>query len=610
MTGYGGGGYGLGVYGGAMPGLPDATFELDDGTGTFPHDVTGYARLLDGFSFNRGREDEQAAVTSGSLNLAFNNADGRFTPGSTTIATPSPITVDQRIRLKETVNGTTFTRFTGYVKSWRVSWPAGVDTHSVVHATATDIQARAERRVLRSVIQEEILADGPAAYYTLGEPEGAQSAADSSGNQAPALTMAGAGTDVAFGNATGPGTDGLTAAEFAGGKYLVSDYSRPSAGGDLSIEAWFATTATNGGVATFGQSSGGTGLKVESGAIFPGIGGPTVNDGLHHHAVLTIDAAFNMVLYVDGVEEATSFATAPAGRLWVGVGDIGSTTYPLVGTAAHVAVWPTVLSAAEVSRHYEAGATGFAGESGTDRITRIAGYADIPLGTLDTSLTNVPHKDITGASAWSAIADVTAAEGGLTVVDGSGNAVFTNRNDAPEKTAPDLTVAASYVQFDASPTDDDAEILNYLETTAEGTQVTQVVVDATSEGTHGRYPESKSYLVQTDAEALDRANWIVANYAEPTTRYGTLTINLFGMTAAEQEAVIANAEPGAWLRVTDMPAQTTGGTTVDVMVQGFTEQQNASEWTLTCNIVARSLFQAAIYDDATYGVYGESKCYY
>ena len=82
--------------------LPTPTVLLDDGTGSFPYDVTDKVLAVDGYDLDRGRQDWQGGVTSGSLGLTLNNSDGRFTPGSTTIATPSPIRVDQQIRLIET----------------------------------------------------------------------------------------------------------------------------------------------------------------------------------------------------------------------------------------------------------------------------------------------------------------------------------------------------------------------------------------------------------------------------------------------------------------------------------------------------------------------------
>jgi hypothetical protein len=581
--------------------LPTLTVLLDDGTGTFPFDISAYALVVDGYNFSRGRQDWQGGVTSGSLTLVLNNSDGRFTPGSTKIASPSPIKVDQRIRLKETVNGTTFTRFTGYVKSWPVAWPATVPTVSTVTITATDAQARAERRTLRSVVEEEIRLDSPSAYYTLGEQAGATSAADSSGNQAPALTPIGTGTAVVFGTDTGPTTDGLTAAHFADGQWLQATLSATPG----AIEFSFATTTNDAIVRPIVWP-----LATLSGQLYDAnthtsLG--AVADGLNHDVVIN-----GTTVYLDGTSVGTGLSGPQSPTLLVGGGSSGAGAGGFIGSIAHVAAYAGTLSAARITAHYQAISTGFAGESGTARITRIAGYAGLPLGTFDTSLTNAPFVDFTGTSAWDAMQQVTDAEGGVTYADGSGNLIFHNRNRVVSKLTPDLTLTTSFVTPDVSPETDDQAILNYFEATAEGSgNGAQVVTNAASVTSHGQYPSSASYLVQTDAEALSRAAWIVGNFAEPTTRYGTLTINLYGMSASQAATVLTALEVDCWLRVTGAPSQNTGGTTIDVIVEGYTETVSASAWTITCNVVAQSLFAPWIMGDSVRGVMGTTtRLYY
>jgi hypothetical protein len=591
-------------------GLPDTRFYLDDGTGTFPKDITSKVLLLNGMTIKRGREDWQGGVTAGELSITLNNADGRFTPGSTILGTPSPIKVDQRIRVKETVNGVAFTRFTGYVKSWPVSWPATVSTFAQVRLTSTDAQARAERWPLLPVMQQEVSADTPVAQYTLAEPAGVASAADSSGNQAPELVPRGSGSDVVFGSAEGPPSTGLTAAQFAGGKYLSTGTSFNIAAG--AVECWFRPTSdptyvrpiialrdeivTN--LSVF-VAMANTTLVVWK----PGTGAlslTTLTDGSLHHLVVTAATGTTHV-YLDGALVLDDPGlSSTIGALAVGGHGGPSSPESFIGSVSNIAVYSSGLSAGRIAAHYAAGFT--ASESGTARITRLAGYASLPVGSLDTSLTNVAYTDIADKSAWEAIQQAADAEVGTVFFDGSGNLRFHNRNRVSSKTSPDLTLVATGVTPDVQPVDDDQQIVNYIGTTSEITQVTQVVKDATSEGTHGRYPSSASYLVETDQEALDRANWIVTNFAEPTTRYGTLTINLYGMTAAQQATVLTAIEINAWLRITSMPSQNTGGTTVDVVVQGYTEQQGGDTWTIQCNVVARSIFNALILDNSTYGV--------
>jgi hypothetical protein len=573
-------------------GLPTVQVLLDDGTGTFPFDITAYARLVEGYTFKRGRQDELSSPTAGDMTLVLDNADGRFTVGSTVIASPSPIKTDRQIRVKVTPSGgTAVTRFTHYVQNWPVEWPDGSDQFAVASITGTDAQAKAERRTLRSVVEEERRLDNPVAAYTLGEPAGATSAADTSGSQQTPLTMLGTGTAVVFGTDIGPGTDGLTAATFAGGQYLQTTLTSVPG----TIEAWFTTTTNDANTRTIVMP--GSGLVVLLGQLHD----PSthtnfgaVSDGLLHHAVLS-----GTTVYLDGVSVGTGTAATDA-HMFVGGGNGLS---PFIGSIAHVAAYSGALSAARVLAHYQSGTTGFAGESGTARITRIAGYAGIPVGTLDASLTNVPFVDITGQLAWQAIQAVADAEMGVALVDGSGSLTFYNRNRPVAKTAPDVTIDANFLAEGTRFEYDMQGVLNYLEVTAVGTSITQVVRNATSEVTngHGRYPDNKTYLVQTDQEALDRGNWIVSTHAEPAARVGSLAIDVMTMTAAQQQQMLT-LEADSWLRVTGLPGQTPGGTTADFIVQGLAEPLNAGEWTLTLNAANKpALFTALILDDPTFG---------
>jgi len=338
-------------------GLPKFQALLDDGTGTFPYDVTSYVRLKAGVSFRRGRGDELSEVEAGDSSIVFDNSDGRFTLGSTVIATPSPIVGDRRVRFRvELVANTTFetdvsgysgsnatlarstaqarsgaasmsltavtaasmlavdsgsgtggipvtggvtypveayvraatvgrsvvlkmdwwdaagvfistttgtatldtttgwtllselfvapsnaafarrqyavvspglgevhyiddwrfgwNRFTHHVQNWPVEWPSGDDQFAVAGVSGSDVQAKADRQPLKSIIQQEYQAESTlTGLFTMGEPSGAMSAGDTSGNQAPPMT----GIGYAFGTATGPPTDSLTAVTLTNG---------------------------------------------------------------------------------------------------------------------------------------------------------------------------------------------------------------------------------------------------------------------------------------------------------------------------------------------------------------------------------------------------------
>ena len=247
-------------------------------------------------------------------------------------------------------------------------------------------------------------------------------------------------------------------------------------------------------------------------------------------------------------------------------------------------------------------------------MTRLAGYANLPVGTLDTSLTNVAFTDITGKAAAEAIRDVADAEFGLAFFDGSGNLTFHNRNRAIAKTTPDTTIDANFLAEGTQFIVDMQGVINYFEVTAEGTKVKQLVRDTVSEygdathPKHGRYPSPKSsYLVQTDAEALDRANWLVSTHSQPAPRIGSLVIDVLTMTADQQTAMLS-LEPNSWLRVIGLPGQTPGSTIADFIVQGWAEAVNAGEWTLTINAANKAVAAPTpwILGHATYGVLGST----
>jgi hypothetical protein len=229
----------------------------------------------------------------------------------------------------------------------------------------------------------------------------------------------------------------------------------------------------------------------------------------------------------------------------------------------------------------------------------------MPLGTLDASLTNVAFVDFTGKSAGEAMRDVADAEGGLVFFDGSGNLTFHNRNRAVNKTTPDVTIDANFLAEGTRFEYDMQGVLNYLEVTAAGTGIAQVVRNVTSEVTnaHGRYPDSRTYLVQTDQEALDRGNWIISTHAEPAARVGSLVVDVLTMTAAQQAAMLT-LEPNSWLRVTGLPGQTPGGTTADFVVQGFADALNITDWTVTLNAANRAVAAPTpwILDSTTFSV--------
>jgi hypothetical protein len=219
-------------------------------------------------------------------------------------------------------------------------------------------------------------ADAPYLYWRLGEPAGSTVAADASGNGNTGSIQSGVKLGVAG------AVPGDTAADFPGttAGLVTATATTPTNQQTVSVEAWFKTTTTTGGkLVGYGNFQTGTSTSYDrhlymanSGQLLFGVGnkwlGPTAisspssyNDGQWHHVVATLGRD-GMVLYVDGAQVAASTASLPALGGFRGYWRVGGdnlsgwlsrpTSDYFKGTLDEVAVYPGVLSAAQVADHY------------------------------------------------------------------------------------------------------------------------------------------------------------------------------------------------------------------------------------------------------------------
>jgi len=592
---------------------------LDDasGGGTWPYDITTYVELQYGYSITRGRSDEVGDVQPSTLGMTLNNSDGRFTLG-TTGGGYGTINTDRRIQVKHTVSGVTTTRCTLYVQDWPVEWPGGSPGYALAQITATDRLTRLNRRVLRSIVEQEILLDSPLAYYTLGEPAGSTSAADSSGAGAPNLTMVGSGTAVVFGTATGPGTDGLTAATFSGsgpfsGWYLTAYLATSPA----LVECFFTTSTAPAGdaaailalddgssvTAICVLSDGKVGLVREDGSGFRPAGSPVVTGGELHHVAWNASTG---TLYVDGTSFGSS-VTASRTRLTVGGALPGTVEeyHRFNGSIAHVATFTTAPSAARILAHAQAGDDGFNTERSDQRVSRYALYANIPTAdqTLETGVqANVPHFDITGMSPTAAMQEVVNSEDGLLFLRGDGKLVFQNRTHRAAQVAADLAITADAMGPGDRFSGDMQRIVNAATVTRAG-GAGGYAENAASIAAHEQYPTSMDLKVATDDEARDRASWEANAYPESLPRLGGLTLDLLSQTVAIQQGAQA-LELSDRIQITGLPSQALSGTTTaDLIVEGWTESVSSTAWTMQLNASPWAPNAVWVLEDPIYGQY-------
>lgn len=588
-----------------MTGLPTGSVKLDDGSGTFPYDVSAFVRLPSGVSITRGRGDELGEVQPSQLTLTFDNTTGVFTLGSGTYG----IVVDQKIQVSLNAGAGAVKRFTGYVDDWPVDWPDGSDTYSEAQVTAVDQLSRLARRKLRSMVENEILEDAPVAYYTLAEPAGSPNAGDTSGNGCAALTPASFGFNsaVVFGNATGPGFDDLTAAQFSGGQYLQG--ARPTTSGTSATTGIFFLRASAPAVTEWLTVWKLGDLEMDSsGRILTSLGTLTsplsYADGNAHHAAVTFDGT-TLTLYVDGASVASTPASLGVASDPVSIGGYSrppGTQATFTGTLAHAAYWNTALSAARVAAHAAAGLTGFVTDTADQRIARLAAYGNIPTGNQNLEAGQqvaIVNQNPTGATNLDAITAVTTAEGGLVFIQGDGKLALQNKAHRAIKAqgAAALTLTADQINPDATVGGGKQYIVNTATGSREG-GAPQSSVNQTSLNTYEEYPKDFStLLLSTDAVVLDLLQWTTGVYGTYRPRLPGFTLDLLTLPAATVQAVL-NLELGDLVTISGLPSQAPGSLG-SLLVEGWTETLTHDSWTITLNTVPSAIFLGPVVNTAS-----------
>lgn len=580
-------------------------------------DVTSYVLQASGAGISVGRPDELSTAAANQLQLTLDNSDGRFTAGLSTSPYYPNVKLGRPVRVTSTPAGQAASvRFLGYVHEWPVEWPEVVGTYAEARLTAVSRLARISLGTeLRSIIEEEILLDSPAAYYTLSEPEGAPSAGDRSGNTAEPLRPKGSGSAVTFGAATGPGTDGLTCASFTNasgpGQYLSTGLAVTGVE-SVTLEA-FAAVTEDGGIVELANAALTARLSigiVPTGEVFGqvlGTGGAVLevngvtdltDSTVRHFALRATRAAGTMTLelFVDGASIGTdtgAYSSFPAFTV-INVGSCPAAAIgTLVGSVAHVAVFAGAeVAAARIASHADAGLTGFEGETPAERLARYAAYATV--GEVDFETGQVPdlvHIDTTGKTALACMRDVETTESGVLFDAPDGTLTFHDRSHRyGAASVLTLDVDAGEVQPGYAPKLDNLGMLNDVTATG-STGITARVVDQDSIDDDGSYRESLDLATSNPDEPLQAAAWSVGNYAEPAVRVASLTVELAKLSAARQTTVLA-VGVGDLITVSNLMTQS-DTSSKRFFVEGWTERIGETH-TIEFNVSPAEVFDVWI----------------
>ncbi len=585
-------------------------------------DISSYVELAYNITINVGRGDERSTADANTCVFTLDNRDGRFTAGKTSGPYGSDWRLGRPIRVQaDPVDGAIQTEFVGFIDEISVNWE-DTEGYSYVTVTCTSRLSRVgQQAVLKSLVETTILADSPIAYYTMGEGEGATRANDSSGaGRDPLVALGDPAIPVVFGSATGPPTDGLTAAQFAGGQYLRGGAFTPSTT-SLTYEVAFniaSPPGTETDLMAIPQLLPGSVTRsvAMSTAGLVKIGGTLVTstasyaDGAWHHLAVTIAAA-NLELFVDGVSMGTgvwgggSLSTSSIYEIVVG-GTAGFST--MTGAFAHAAVTQSVLSGARIAEHAAAQQTGFAGETTSARLIRYAAYAGIASSEIsaETGQTTVAHVDTTGKQVLELMRLMETSEGGFLYDERDGSTTFHNR--AHRLTAAaiyTLDMAQQHVESDYAPKLDRSGLVNDVSAANVAGTYSAHVFDTASQTENGYAATSIETASDDDDEPSYQANWALLKYKDPKVRVASLSVQALAQVGKTPNcSAVMATDPGDKITVSNHPSQAANSST-SYFVEGYTKVYGPESLLITFNLSPTSPEDTTfVLGDSTRGVLG------
>lgn len=579
-------------------------------------DITSRLRR---FSISRGRRNWLSTMNPGTATFDLDNTDlagtstaGPFTPSNSSAANYPNMVPGKRVRLRAVAGGITYPRFSGFTVGYPTSWK---NTDSQVTFDCVDGLGLLSLVSLNAAYAQTVLLDGPSVYHRFLETSGTI-AADSSGNGLSGTYIGG----ITF-SGIDPITDGSDHAITLDGTtgYLTSPLRYAGgAGGPLTIELWIKTAVTGNPQYLAATTAGtfGPSLQLPGGTapVMYGIGvnatGPSIpSDNAWHHIVGTIDGAGKATCYVDGVAGMPSGAGTTNGvtGTYTFGWSLGGTFFQ--GSFAELAVYPTALSADRVLAHYNA-RNAWINDTSSGRVTHIADViswlaSDRNIGTGTSVL--VSADDLAGKSALAAINDAATTENGLVFIDQSGRLTFIGRN-ALQTTAPynvsqgtfgDNVAEIAYPMGDGKINLDDQDLWTQIAVQRKGGSLFVVTSPKTTVDKFYtvRRPSTVNTLTNSETEALQLGNWLLAQSSTPLPRVDTL--NMKG-TAGNLASILAR-ELGDLITYKGRPAGV-GTVSQQARILGMKESGDLKEriWRTSWLLFAREP-QSMVWDDPTYG---------
>lgn len=549
------------VGGGAVTVTVEVAFATANPLTTSPSwtDISAYVMEV---TTKRGRWDRMTQrCDAGRATIRLRNEDRRFDPLYAAGPYFGNLVPMKQIRVRATYAAVTYDVWRGFVEGWPQDWDPQYPTYAESTITAVDAFGYLATTDAPDRYAIEVLADSPFAFWRCSDEGNTMRDASPNGRHG---SWTGPQSATSTGMAVSDGGARLMEGVEVGVDELLAGYSNPASGtwvdtaaagigNDVSFDAWmYVATAykpdtsivvmPNGGIGWLGAAVGsnlsllfdddnGFGTFSASRASYANpreLGVSLPRDRWFHVAATFEYSTSTLTVYVDGRQVGSTTATGtslvwPATVGWA-VGNADE-TYGLDFSIDEMAVYSSVLSAARVAAHHNAGSNGYQAELSGTRIGVILDHVDWPSGlrTIGTGNTYLAGGPTSTTSAIDYLQQIAAdTEQGRLFVDGAGSIVFRDRSYGIETTAANTSQATfgdsgSELRYTAIGLDGGhiEQIRNAIEVTGQAGG-TALVESSSSVTAYGRRLDTLSTLHYDVRDAKNLGQWRISLFDDPS----------------------------------------------------------------------------------------------
>jgi hypothetical protein len=503
----------------------------------------------------------------------------------------------------------------GTVPEWPVRWdPTARVSWAPIQIAGITRQLNQGQQALRSPIYRQLIAQPTAAYWPLED----ESAATAASSALPRGVVA-AVTDVSFGSGDcPPGAASAVALNSVATSQVygqVSDWPVPQNG--YAAMLYFRVPSLPGSAkALFELRAVGTVTRwvIAVGAATFSIDGfdrdgNSVVSALSSVYVVDITKWTALDFETEEVGGTVNWSiiwtTAGVDDYWVTTGSYSGTADRLVWFKATAPVDGTLISHVWlgddllpfVDTTFIRVSAGYSGELAADRVARLCTEEGV-LCAVEAGASEPLGPQRIG-TLLDLLHSAEAADLGVLYEHGAGLGYRPRyaRYNRPVDMVLAIAAAGDIADPAPEPTDDDLRVRNEWTLTRDGGgQATDS--DLVHIALNGRYPDSATINVQTDARLAEHASWRVHLGTWGDMRWPSVTLNL--TDRPDLLALWLGRPFGPRITISGVPTQGPIGFVADLIVEGWTQEITSASWTVTLNCSPAGPWDVGIYSTSRY----------